>query len=80
MTTAIYKLLWIKALLQDLGVSHSMPMKLYYDNQFVIHIASSPLFHERTKNIKLDSHFICEHVMTIFLKRTFTLLPNLQIS
>nr|KYP51407.1 Retrovirus-related Pol polyprotein from transposon TNT 1-94 [Cajanus cajan] len=64
MAAATSELLWIKAFLQDLGVSHSMPMTLYCDSQSAIHIASNPVFHERTKHIELGCHFVREHMMS----------------
>lgn len=63
MAAATSELLWIKALLQDLGVSHLTPMQLYCDSQSAIHIASNSVFHEHTKHIELDCHFVREHVM-----------------
>jgi hypothetical protein len=33
-------------------------MKMYYDNLVALHIASNLMFHERTKYIKVDRHFV----------------------
>ena len=52
------ELLWLQWLLKDLGVSTSSATPLYCDNQSTIHIAHIDVFHERTKYIEIDCHFI----------------------
>ena len=52
------KLLWLRWLLTDLGVSTSSTTPLYRDNKSAIHIAHNDVFHERTKYIEIDCHFI----------------------
>jgi hypothetical protein len=55
-------LIWIKQLLADIGIDAQNPMKIFCDNQAARHIASNPGFHERTKYIEVDCHFIREKV------------------
>lgn len=52
------EILWIQSLIHDIGVGVKEPMTMYYDNQAAIFIASNPVFHERTKHIEVDCHFI----------------------
>ena len=62
------KLLWLRWLLKDLGVSTSSATSLSCDNQSVIHIAHNDIFHERTKHIEIDCHFIHYHLVHDALK------------
>ncbi|GAU44048.1 hypothetical protein TSUD_300180 [Trifolium subterraneum] len=53
---------WLKFLLQDFHISHPTPIVIYCDNKSALHIATNPVFHERTKHIEMDCHVVREKV------------------
>ncbi|XP_019435005.1 PREDICTED: uncharacterized protein LOC109341526 [Lupinus angustifolius] len=68
------ELKWISYILQDLNTQPTSPAKLYCVNQSAIHIASNPVFHERTKHIELDYYTIQEQHTTCLIKIPLSLL------
>jgi len=64
MTMVTWELMWIKQFLQELGFCEVAQMKLYCDNRAALHIASNPVFHEKTKHIEIDCHFIREKLLS----------------
>jgi hypothetical protein len=58
----IKELLWLKQLLEEMGVSLTQPIKIFVDNQAAISLASHPSQHCRTKHIDIRHHFIREHI------------------
>ena len=52
------ELIWLKQLLQELRFGNDGQMTLVCENQAALHIASNLVFHEMTKHIEVDCHFI----------------------
>jgi hypothetical protein len=48
---------WLRWLLEDFGVSVSMPTPLLSDRTEAISIARDPVKHELTNHIDVDAHF-----------------------
>ncbi|KAL8132914.1 hypothetical protein AgCh_008408 [Apium graveolens] len=70
MSAACSEIVWLRGLLSELGVSQINPTPLHADNKSAIQIVANPVYHERTKHIKVDSHYI---------RDAFTQLPHADI-
>ncbi|KAE8728682.1 HSP20-like chaperones superfamily protein [Hibiscus syriacus] len=62
MAMVVAEIVWLKGLLVELGVKDLQPAKHYCDNKAALQIAANPVFHERTKHIEIDCHFIREKI------------------
>lgn len=58
MSTTSKEIIHLRRLLGDIGIATPTPTALYCDNRSAIQIASNPVFHERTKHIEVDCHFV----------------------
>ena len=58
MSTAWSEIVWLRGLLEKLGFPQTTSTPLHADNTSAIQIATNPIFHERTKHIEVDCHFI----------------------
>jgi len=50
--------IWLKNLLMELDFRQFGPMLMHCDSQSAIYIAQNSVFHERTKHIEVDCHFV----------------------
>ena len=56
------EMIWLSRLIVDF-----FPIPLYCDNKSVIHLANIPVFHEWTKHLNIDCHFVREKLEDGFL-------------
>ena len=52
------ELVWLNRLFEELAVPTSTPYEVFCDSRSSLHISRNPVFHERTKHIEVDCHFI----------------------
>lgn len=57
------ELAWLARLLEELRVPNLVPISVKCDSQAAIHIARNPVFHERTKHIEIDCHFVIQNLL-----------------
>jgi hypothetical protein len=48
----------------DIDIEIRDSLKIFFDNQAAKYIASNSVFHERTKHIEMDCHFIREKIQS----------------
>lgn len=78
MSTACYEIIWLRGLLDELEFSQNDSMPFYVDNTSVIQIVANPIFHERTKYIKVDV-VLSGWIMTIMLSLYLVSTPNFKL-
>ncbi|CAH9127826.1 unnamed protein product [Cuscuta epithymum] len=61
------EMVWLHELLKDLRVSVPLPIPLHCDNKAAQYIAANPVFHEKTKHLKIDCHYVRDKLLEGFL-------------
>ncbi|GJV24560.1 hypothetical protein Tco_1377255, partial [Tanacetum coccineum] len=59
---------WILKILKDLQCNDLLPVDLFCDSNSAIKIAANPVFHERTKHLEIDLHFVREKILNGVVK------------
>jgi EAL domain-containing protein (putative c-di-GMP-specific phosphodiesterase class I) len=67
---ATAEIVWIQSLFQELRVSHPPAVVLWCDNLGATYLSTDPVFHARTKHVKIDYHFVREQVARNNLRLT----------
>ena len=52
------EVIWLRQLLAELGIPDHNPTTLHMDNQSTMAIAKNPQFHNQTKHIEVQHHFL----------------------
>ncbi|CAA7021398.1 unnamed protein product [Microthlaspi erraticum] len=68
MEFASREVVWLRTMVAEFLAPQSKPVPLFCDSIAAIHIASNPVFHERTKHIEGDYHQVRDRISAGFIK------------
>lgn len=71
LANAAAELMWVRKLLDEIGIFQSGPARLWCDNLGATYLSANPVFHARTKHIEIDFHFVREQVAQKLLEIKF---------
>jgi len=58
MSTTASEIEWLTHLMDDFHIQVHYPITMHCDNKAAEHIAANPVFHDKTKHIRIDYHYI----------------------
>lgn len=63
MADTVSGIIWMRPLLESFGVDCSASVPLHCDIMFGIYLSKNPLFHEKTKHVGKECHFIRDEIV-----------------
>ena len=79
MATVTSEIVWLVVLFKTFGVHHTQVAYLYCDSEATLYIVANPVYHERTKHVEVDCHFIRQKIQAGVIK-TFHIPTKHQIA
>jgi histone deacetylase 1/2 len=76
LANATAEVMWVRKLLDELGIPHPRAACLWCDNIGATYLSANPVFHARTKHIEIDYHFMREQVAAKLLDIRFINTTN----
>lgn len=68
MASCTAEITWLVGLFKELGVHMELPVQLICDSKTAIQITANLIFHEITKHIGIDFHFVRERTIHDMIK------------
>lgn len=78
MSSTCCETMWLLFLLKDFGLCHFGAVDLFCDSQSAFSMCKNPIFHDHTKHIKVDWHFIRKKVLAGIVKPSY-IQTNFQL-
>ncbi|KAJ7523335.1 hypothetical protein O6H91_18G047700 [Diphasiastrum complanatum] len=64
MCSAAQEAIWLRQILEEVGMKQKNLTTLHSNSQSDIQLAKNPVFHARTKHIEIQYHFIRERLLS----------------
>ncbi|KAG8497686.1 hypothetical protein CXB51_007144 [Gossypium anomalum] len=71
LANCVSELLWVKQLLNELGLLLCRPPVIWCDNTSTVSMAANPTHHAKVKHVEIDHHFVREKVLDGTLQVNF---------
>lgn len=71
MASTLAELVWLLGMLQEVSFKVEYPITIFTNSKVAMQIVANPVFHERTKHIEIDCHFIMEKIQQGIVKTEY---------